>query len=499
MTDLDPSGNGALQAARLDPKLRIRLSLMMFIQYMIWGAWAPVLVLHMQGLDDFKNPTTVNLVVRSVELQQDTKINLVYMTMAIATILSTFVAGQIADRYFATERFLAVSQLGGGILLFVLAAQTTFAGMFWVMLCYAIIYAPTVALTNSLAFHHLPNGEKDFSGIRVWGTIGWIAIGWVIGLWLRETGADVGDCLRVGAVLSLVMAGYSVTLPHTPPPENPADPWAFLAALRLLKNRSFAVLVVVAFLVATELQFYYVLSPAFFNQGGGPYDAPAAARILAGGVEADEAQEKAAEELVTAGDKDGNEKLSADELNALADSDDNARLILTREDEVVRNHGGVRLQQGTVPIVMTLGQICEMVILAAMPIFLGFLGFRRMITLGILAWSVRYFVFAWCPSPAIVIASQTLHGFGFAFFFVGAFIYTDRLAGKEIRASAQALLVLVTMGTGMLVSSLVAGPISDYFQRDWHKIFLVPAVLTAVCTVLFFAVFREDSQNTAEG
>lgn len=493
MAETDPSNDSSSPSSRLKPKLRVRLSLMMFLQYTIWGAWAPILVLHMQQLDDFTKDTVVNVVVTNITLQQDTKINLVYMTMAIATILSTFLAGQIADRYFSTERFLAFSQFAGGVLLIFLARLTTFPAMFWVMLLYAVIYAPTVALTNSLAFHHLPNGEKDFAGIRVWGTIGWIAIGWGIGLWLRETGADVGNCLIVAAVLSFIMAGYSITLPHTPPTKNSADPWAFLGALRLLKKRSFAVLVIVSFLVATELQFYYVLSPAYFNQGGGPYSAKTLADLLSGDNEPSDADRAAAAAaLVLGGDKDGNEKLSREELETLAKNDPLAKEVADRENRTVAKKGGVRLHQGTVPIVMTFGQICEMIVLALLPFFLTRLGFRLTIAFGIAAWSVRYFVFAWCPSPEIVVAFQALHGFGFAFFFVGGFIYSDRIAGKEIKASAQALMLLVTMGAGMLVSSLVAGPISDYLERDWHQIFLVPAILTAVCTLIFLAGFRDD-------
>ncbi len=474
--------------ANLDPALRIKLSIMMFLQYAIWGAWAPILALHLQQLDDFKNPTEL----LGLTLAQDTKINLIYMTMAIASILSPFLAGQIADRYFSTERFLAFSQLVGGILLLTMSRLVTFPSVFVAMLAYTLIYAPTVALTNSLSFHHLPNGEKDFGGIRLWGTLGWIAVGWAFGFYLRATGANVGLCLTIAGVISLVMAGYSFALPHTPPPENPTDPWAFMAALRLMKNRSFAILVIVSFLVSTELQFYYVLTPAFFNQGGGPYDAKALAGILVGNAKTTPADMAAATELIAAGDRDGNKKLSLHELEDLAPERADARRILDVEQAIVQDNGGVRLAEGTVPIIMTLGQICETLILLLLPLFLKRLGFRTVIAIGIAAWSIRYFIFAWSPSPSLVIASQTLHGFGFSFFFVGGFIYGNRIAGKDIKASAQALLLLVTYGFGMLVSSLIAGPISDYFQRDWHTIFLVPALLTAVCTVLFLVGFREE-------
>lgn len=486
------TGYPGSSAGRLEPQRRLLLSVMMFLQYVIWGAWAPVLALHLQGLADFKNPTEF----LGLTLSLDTKINLIYMTMAIASILSPFVAGQIADRYFSTERFLAFSHVAGGVLLFAMVRLETFPALFWTMLVYTTIYSPTVALTNSLTFHHVPNGEKDFGAIRMWGTLGWIAVGWGLGLWLRTTGADVVTCLSIAGAVSVIMGVYSLFLPHTPPKKDPADPWAFVSALRLMKNRSFAVLVVVSFLVSTELQFYYVLTPVYFNQGGGPYDAGAVASVLSDGKPTAEADTAAAEALIAVGAKDGR-KISLADLEKLAATNETARRVVEREQQTVAQKGGVRLQQGSVPIVMTFGQICEMLILLLMPFFLKRLGFRLTITLGIAAWSVRYFIFAWCPTPGLVIASQLLHGFGFGFFFVGGFIYADRIAGSDIKASVQALLLLVTYGLGMLVSSLVAGPISDHFERNWHWVFLVPALLTAGCTVLFFAGFREEEARTA--
>ena len=140
------------------------------------------------------------------------KINMIFLTMAIANIVAPFVASQLADRYFSTERFLAFSHLVGGLfltlgvaaaLLFRIAADVqSFEFLFWVMLGHCLLYAPTVALTNSLAFHHLPNGEKDFGSIRLWGTIGWIVAGVVFGFgWLGLSG--------VGAQLSPPACRYT--------------------------------------------------------------------------------------------------------------------------------------------------------------------------------------------------------------------------------------------------------------------------------------------------
>lgn len=491
--------------------VRFRFSVMMFLQYAVWGVWAPILAIYLLNLADFKQ-------------NQNTKIAYVYMTMAIASMLAPFIAGQIADRYFATQRFLAVSHLVGGVLLLLLARLETFTGIFAVMLAYTLIYAPTVALTNSICFHHLPDGEKDFGRVRLWGTLGWILIGWLFSMWIGLADGliaaispawqeslvawrgslahkpNVGDCLYLAAALSFLLGVYSITLPHTPPPEKPENPWAFLSALRLMKNRSFAVLLVVAFLVATELQFYYVLTPMFFNQGGGPYNAGQIATILAplgAEPEAVEPFMPAAERLVGSADRNGDGALSRDELAAVRDSSPEAGTVLDREASLRAQRGGLALDNKYVLPVMTIGQICETIVLALLPIFLRAFGFRIVIAFGIAAWAIRYFIFAIGEPVGLVIASQTLHGFGFGFFFVGAFIFGDSIASKDIKASVQSLLVFTTMGAGMFVSSLVAGPIADHFASDWHKVFLVPAILCAACCVLLAVGFRPVKQPAA--
>jgi len=483
--------------------LRWRLSAMMFLQYAVWGVWAPILVLHLLRLDDFAEDT-------------QTKINRVYMTMAIAAIVAPFVAGQIADRYFATQRFLALSHLLGGILLIVIARLGGYHAIFGGMLAYALIYAPTIALTNSLCFHHLPDGQEDFGKIRLWGTIGWIVIGWIFSLWIGLADGllgwlwpscqqslvawraslihkpDVADCLYLASGLSFVLAAFCLFLPHTPPPKNPRSPWAFLEALKLVRDRSFAVLIIVAFLVATELQFYYVLTPSFFNQGGGPFDQDQIAKILAGDAPQTglEQARSEASRLIVQADRNGDAKLSRRELIDAARRDPAAGRILKFEDRLLRDKGGLALDSAWVAPVMTLGQICETIVLGLLPIVLRGLGFRLTIALGIAAWALRYLVFALGEPTGLVIASQTLHGFGYGFFFVAIAIYTDAAAPRDIRASAQSLLVFITMGAGMLVSSLIAGPIADALQGDWHRIFLVPAAICAACCVAFAIGFR---------
>ena len=154
--------------------------------------------------------------------------------------------------------------------------------------------------------------------------------------------------------------------------------------------------------------------------------------------------------------------------------------------------GGLDLSEAWVGPVMTIGQFFEIVMLAILPLALAGLGFTLTIAIGIGAWALRYALFALGQPVWLVLASQGLHGFGFGFFFVGCMIYSDRIAPKDIRASAQSIIILVSFGFGMLVSSLVAGPIADYFEYNWHYIFLAPVAVLVVCTIVFLIGFRPE-------
>ena len=548
--------------------VRVRLSIMMFLEYAIWGVWAVNLSVYLATLESFRENIGF-------------KINMIFLTMAIANIVAPFVASQLADRYFSTERFLAFSHLVGGFFLIWASplrfyfglppAVQSFEFLFWVLLGHCLLYAPTVALTNSLAFHHLPNGEKDFGSIRLWGTIGWIVVGVVFGLgwigmrdWKSLTDAihytpQISDCLVLAGGLSLVMAAYSMTLPHTPPIRKVENPLAFLTAIKLARYPSFAVMLVVAFLVSTELQFYYVLTPNFFHDEPGPSLSQNQLQKAAG---VDPTQ---ATLLIRLLDKNNNKKISKAELDESAQRHEELRAVMAalkldgnessdadavkkglenplanlppnRPADVVANYavtaiddtgskkitasqlekflsdvapltpniaqaregfavnatekGGLNLSEAQVGPVMTIGQFFEILILLLLPLALARLGFTLTIAIGIAAWALRYALFALGTPVWLVLASQGLHGFGFGFFFVGCMIYSDRIAPKDIRASAQGLIIFVSFGLGMLVSSLVAGPIADYFENDWHLIFLAPVAILVLCTIVFLIGFR---------
>ncbi|MCX6377092.1 MAG: MFS transporter, partial [Armatimonadetes bacterium] len=238
--------------------LRIRLGTMMFMQYAIWGAWAPVLWPYLVGA----SPNGLGL--------SSTQAALLFGLLPLACILAPFTGGQVADRWVPTQWFLGVVQLVGGVLLFAASRAHSLGSVMLVFGLYCLLYAPTLALTNSLAFHHLKD-EKTFGGIRVWGTIGWIVAGLYLTAW-RKFGVPPGiaDSLMLAGIFSLIMGVFCFFLPNTPPAKDEAaDPLAFREAFVLLKNANFLVFMLIAFVVTTELQFYYIPTGEFLEKGVG--------------------------------------------------------------------------------------------------------------------------------------------------------------------------------------------------------------------------------------
>jgi nucleoside transporter len=398
--------------------LTTRLSIMMFLEFAIWGSWAVLIAGHMRNLG-FTDP----------------QINLVYLTTAIGAMLSPLIAGWIADRFLPNQFFTGGVHLVGAALLLAAWYQRLFWPVWAVILCYAVLYMPTIALTNAIAFYHMKDSKK-FGYIRVWGTIGWIVINFAISEYLRiwearSTASHIGDCLIVAAILSALMGLYCFTLPNTPPSTQAKNPYAFLEALKLAGNRNFAILLVISFVVAIELPFYYNLTYLFLTEKG----------------------------------------------------------------------TGVGLAESWAGKAMLLGQIAEVGIMLLLAPSLRHLGMRTTIFLGILAWPVRYAIFAIGHPAWLVVVAQSLHGICYSFFFVGGMIAVERLAHKDVRASAQGLIVFATNGVGMLFGSLLAGQIAGYFLlpgggHAWPKIFLVPIAITIVAGIAFIALFNERTYQT---
>lgn len=232
--------------------LRLKLSLMMFLQYGIWGVWYVTMATYL-GEIGFSGTAT----------------GFAYSTTAIAAMLSPFFVGMVADRFFATEKIIGVLHLLGAVLLFLVSQVSTphlFNGL---LILYSLCYMPTLALTNALCFHHMADPGKQFPGVRVLGTIGWIVAGLVVGsLALEATAAP----LQIGAGLSVVMGLYSFFLPHTPPKaagkKVTTRDVLGLDALSMLKDRSFAVFTVSALLICIPLAFYYAFANRFLNDIG---------------------------------------------------------------------------------------------------------------------------------------------------------------------------------------------------------------------------------------
>jgi MFS family permease len=388
----------------LSPSVRTRLSTMMFLQFFIWGAWWVTMGTYLlQGLK-FTGVQTAQA----------------YSTMPWGAIAAPFLVGMVADRFFAAEKVLAVMHLAGAALLYWVSTITDPVAFFWVLLAYALCYNPTLALVNAISFNQMASPEKQFPAVRVFGTVGWIVAGWMIALLAIE---DQATPLRVAAACSALLGLFAFALPPTPPKSlgrkvGVRDVLG-LDALRLMKDRSFAVFVLGSLLICIPLAFYYSFTNA-----------------------------------------------------------------------------------------MTMGQMSEAVFMLVMPFFFVRLGVKRMLLVGMLAWFGRYLLFAFGNAEELVFMyylAIILHGVCYDFFFVTGQIYVDNTAPKEIQASAQGFITLITYGVGMLIGNWISGPIVDMYAKtvgdtvvhDWTAIWLWPAAMSFVVILLFAFFFKTQAPKQA--
>ncbi len=434
---------------------------MMFFQFFVWGAWyvgAPLYLVKIGfGGSD---------------------LGWTYAVGPLACILSPFFVGMVADRFFPTEKILcALHVLGGGFMFFAAslmdpAAPACPSYINWAFLGHTLCYFPTLALTNSLALHHVRDSKKEFPLIRVFGTIGWIVAG-VSLAWIGW--GDRLEMFQLTGAAGILMGLYCLSLPHTPPPsKGKSTSWRELAgfdAFELLRKPSFAVFILSTFLICIPLAFYFQLAA------------------------------------------------KAVQLAGIAD----------------------------VTQAMSYGQVSEILFMVLMPLFFRRLGVKWMLALGMLAWVLRYTMFTLGTSDAVIwmmYGGIILHGICYDFLFVTGQIYTDLAARKEIRAQAQGMLVLFTLGLGMLVGAGVAGVweevntpqqtrvLSEEVQQigaelaqleaanappeqiqqlrstqanklnqaqsliDWQAIWGLPAVLSALVLALFVAIFRDRNATS---
>jgi nucleoside transporter len=417
-----------------------RLSVMMFLQYAIWGAWLPLLYPFLQGHRGFSNA----------------EIGDMFAIGAVGAIVAPFVAGQIADRWFSTEKYLGLSHLAGAVLVWQLATIETYGGFLVFSLVYSIIYAPTLSLTNSLAFHHLEDRDAQFGKVRVWGTVGWIAVGLGIGQWLlyrhTPTGelateevvkaaqlAGMSDAFRISAILGAVMGVFCFVLPHTPP--NPGEQKsATLEALGEARRQPLLTLFLLGVPVSCIHQFYFVHTAGFL----GTYQLKA-----------------------------------ADTINRIF------------------GVGGGGL--------MTIGQMSEIAVLALIPVVAKQVSRRSLLAVGLAAYALRMALFAYVdviPVPPILtlIVGVALHGFCFGCFIFVAFMIVDEEMTPDVRASGQSLLNLVVIGVGIIVGSKLATFVADWApvdetSQEYTRLFTVPMIASLVCLALLLVFYPKRGRN----
>jgi len=431
---MSADGSSHNSAPPLSLSLNFRLSAMMFLQYAIWGAWLPILLPYLSG---------------HIKLTGD-QIGSIFAIGAVGAIIGPFVAGQIADRWFNSEWFLAISHILGGVLVWQLCWIDDYQNFLIFSLLYSIVYAPTLSLTNSLAFHHIPDRERDFGRVRVWGTVGWIVASIAMGHWLLHQHSPAGvageelqaawnagraDAFRLSAILGVLMGIYCLILPKTPPQQGESKN-ASLEALGEIRRNPLLTLFLLAVPISCVHQFYFYHTAAFLST----YQAKI-------------------------GDITG-------PINAIF------------------GVGGGGL--------MAIGQVVEIFVLAAIPVVAKKVSRKSFLAVGIIAYGLRMFLFAYVeviPLPEFVtlIAGVALHGFCFGCFIFVAFMIVDEETTGDVRASAQSLFNLVIIGIGIIVGSMIAARVAAWATTDkvmdYQKLFSVPMWASLACLVALLVCY----------
>jgi len=409
-----------------------RLCIMMFFQFFIWGVWYVPMWTFLGTID-------VEPSLRGTA----------YAATGVAAIISPFIVGMIADRFFATQKVFAWLHILGGICLYLVGQAQSWGDFYPFLLLHLIFYMPTLALANSLSFQNMKEPQKEFPPIRTLGTIGWIASGILVGssfyvdgvfqlAWPAFLGgattpnewnsiALTSMTFEIGAIASIALGFYGFTLPNTPPKLKGKKVTTAevlgLKAFKLMQDRSFAVFIICSFLICIPLSFYFQSANGFLKEMG------------------------------------------------------------------VSNSEGV----------MTLGQVSEIFFLLLVPYFFKKFGVKNMLMIGMLFWILRYVLFANADSSthSLLFLGVIFHGICYDFFFVTGQLYVDKTASEDIRSSAQGFIAFVTLGLGMFVG----GELNGWWNAkqkletgmNWEAVWYFPAIMATVVLLAFFFAFQEPS------
>jgi nucleoside transporter len=396
---------------------------MMFLQFFIWGGWFVTLGTFLGN----------NLNATGAET------GMAFSTQSWGAIIAPFFIGLIADRYFNAEKILGVLHLIGAALMYFMSQATSFDTFYPLVFAYMVAYMPTLALVNSVSFFQMKDPAKEFSVIRVFGTIGWIIAGLLISYFQWDSTESISqgalsNTFTMVAIASLTLGIISFTLPKTPPTQSEGavsvSDILGLDALKLLKDRNFLMFFISSILICIPLAFYYQQANPFLVELG------------------------------------------------------------------MENPTGK----------MTLGQISEVLFMLLLPFFFKKFGFKKTLLVGMLAWAIRYALFAYGNAGELtfmLIIGIALHGICYDFFFVSGQIYTDFKAGEKVKSAAQGLITLATYGVGMLFGFWVAGKISDQYilsdeSHNWEVIWLIPAAFALGVMVLFMVIFKDEKIELKE-
>ena len=394
-------------------KTRIQLSFLFFLEFFIWGAWF----------------VTMGTFLSQTFSASGGQLAMAYETQSIGAIIAPFIIGLIADRYFEAQKILGILHLIGAGLLFVAANADSFSFFYPYIFVYMLLYMPTLALANSVAFYQMKNPAKEFAPIRVLGSLGWIIAGLTIGYFTWEGKAVLQYTFYMASGASFLLGIFSLTLPNTPPKANRKEKITLreilgLDALAMLKDRGFLFFFIASILICIPLAFYYQHANQFLNELG---------------------------------------------MKAAASK-------------------------------MIMGQISEVLFLLLLPIFLKRYGVKNALIVGILAWGLRYLLFAFGNTGEqtwMLIFGIILHGICYDFFFVSGQIYTDFKAGGKFKSAAQGLITLATYGVGMLIGFRFAGWLTDQYAIEgghlWKEIWVQPAIFSFIVLVLFLIFFKNET------